>query len=213
MHRYAMHSSDHSPRILMACIGDASRFRLVQALLGGARCVTDLASEVGLSQSCTTRHLQALERRSVVCGARDGKRVLYRLCHEQPALGPLLAWALTPEGASAAKGLPAEPTTTRTTPSGSTRRAKPVSRRASLTGARTPARRSPGRVPPPPARLEPVVPGPSPGAGAGSADAERPESHRDAGNAPREAQPGTLVSEPIPDPPRRRRSEIEDYLL
>lgn len=82
----------------MACLGDASRFRLVQALCGGARCVTDLASEVGLSQSCTTRHLQALERRRVVCGARDGKRVMYRLCHEEPALGRLLAWALSPEG-------------------------------------------------------------------------------------------------------------------
>lgn len=93
--------SVHAPstRMLMACIGDASRFRLVQALLGGARCVTDLAGEVGLSQSCTTRHLQALERRRVVCGARDGKRVMYRLCHEEPSLGPLLAWALDPAAA------------------------------------------------------------------------------------------------------------------
>lgn len=89
----------------MACIGDASRFRLVQALLGGARCVTDLAGEVGLSQSCTTRHLQALERRRVVCGARDGKRVMYRLCHDEPALGPLLDWALSPDGVRA--GAPA----------------------------------------------------------------------------------------------------------
>ena len=59
--------------------------------------MTDLAMEVGLSQSCTTRHLQALERRHVVCGVRDGKRVMYRLCHEEPALGSLLAWALNPE--------------------------------------------------------------------------------------------------------------------
>lgn len=89
-----MNSPDHSPRTLMACIGDASRFRLVQALRGGARCVTDLAVEVGLSQSCTTRHLQALERGGVVCGVREGKRVMYDLRREEPALGPLLAWAM-----------------------------------------------------------------------------------------------------------------------
>jgi ArsR family transcriptional regulator len=96
-----MTTSDHSSRMLMACIGDASRFRLVQVLTDGARCVTDLAAEVGLSQSCTTRHLQALERRRVVCGTRDGKRVMYRLCHEEPALGPLLEWALSPDGVRA----------------------------------------------------------------------------------------------------------------
>jgi ArsR family transcriptional regulator len=101
MHSHAMNAPDHSPRTLMACIGDASRFRLVQALCGGARCVTDLAMEVGLSQSCTTRHLQALERRHVVCGVRDGKRVMYHLRHEEPALVPLLAWALSPDGGGA----------------------------------------------------------------------------------------------------------------
>lgn len=78
----------------MACLGEESRFRLVKALTGGPRCVTDLASEVGLSQSCTTRHLQALERRRIVRGARSGKRVMYGLREDEPALGPLLSWAL-----------------------------------------------------------------------------------------------------------------------
>lgn len=100
MHRGAMISQEHLQQNIMACLGDASRFRLVQALGEGSRCVTDLAVEVGLSQSCTTRHLQALERRRVVCRARAGKRVLYRLCQE-PSLAPLLAWALGPEDAGA----------------------------------------------------------------------------------------------------------------
>jgi len=78
----------------MACLGEASRFRLVQILMGGARCVTELASEVGLSQSCTTRHLQALESRHVVSGRREGKRVLYRIRDDDPTLLPLLRWAL-----------------------------------------------------------------------------------------------------------------------
>jgi DNA-binding transcriptional ArsR family regulator len=97
-------------RRLMACLGDASRFRLVQVLVGGPRCVTDLASAVGLSQSCTTRHLQALERRRVVVGTRDGKRVMYRLRTDEAPLRSLLAWALragerrTASGARTAKG-------------------------------------------------------------------------------------------------------------
>jgi DNA-binding transcriptional ArsR family regulator len=94
MHMHAMNSPDSRLRGWMACIGDASRFQLVRILQGGERCVTDLASEVGLSQSCTTRHLQALQRRRIVCGERDGKRVVYRLCQDEPALAPLLEWAL-----------------------------------------------------------------------------------------------------------------------
>jgi ArsR family transcriptional regulator len=96
MERGAKDRKEPSPQILMACLGDASRFRLVEVLIAGARCVTELAAEVGLSQSCTTRHLQALERRKVVVGTREGKRVMYRLRSDEPALDPLLAWALQP---------------------------------------------------------------------------------------------------------------------
>jgi hypothetical protein len=63
--------------------------------------VTDLAADIGLSQSCTTRHLQALERRRVVRGARDGKRVLYRIREDDPRLMPLLGWALAAQAESA----------------------------------------------------------------------------------------------------------------
>ena len=93
----------------MACLGEGSRFRLVRALIGGARCVTDLAGEVGLSQSCTTRHLQVLERRRVVTGTRDGKRVLYRIRDDEPALVPLLEWALDPGVEKAGPGSGAGP--------------------------------------------------------------------------------------------------------
>ncbi len=97
MHIDAMDERGPATQRLMACLGEASRFRLVRALLDGDRCVTDLATEVGLSQSCTTRHLQALERRRIVLGTRTGKRVMYRLRQEEPALRLLLAWALRTE--------------------------------------------------------------------------------------------------------------------
>ncbi len=94
MHLHAMDLSERRARRLLACLGDPSRFRLARCLLDGERCVTDLAVEVGLSQSCTTRHLQALQREGVVLGSRDGKRVMFRLCRELPDVGALLEWAL-----------------------------------------------------------------------------------------------------------------------
>ena len=80
----------------MACLGEVSRFDLVRALTTGSWCVTELATQVGLSQSCTTRHLQALEREGVVRAKRDGKRVIYGLCLEQPRVADLIGWALSP---------------------------------------------------------------------------------------------------------------------
>ena len=81
-------------RRLMSCLGDPSRFRLVRALLERERCVTELAEAVGLSQSCTTRHLQALQREGLVRGRRDGKRVMFRLCSDEPRVSVLLRWAM-----------------------------------------------------------------------------------------------------------------------
>lgn len=81
-------------RRLMSCLGDPSRYQLVSQLVRGERCVSDLARQVGLSQSCTTRHLQALQREQIVRRERAGKRVLFRLCLDEPQVGDLLAWAM-----------------------------------------------------------------------------------------------------------------------
>ncbi|MEO5987727.1 MAG: metalloregulator ArsR/SmtB family transcription factor [Candidatus Eisenbacteria bacterium] len=77
----------------MACLGPASRFRLALQLLAGERCVTELAAALGLSQSCTTRHLQALARQGLVRGKRAGKKVMFRLEPETAGLIDLIAAA------------------------------------------------------------------------------------------------------------------------
>jgi DNA-binding transcriptional ArsR family regulator len=79
---------------VLACLGDPSRFRMVAVLAGGDRCVTDIAREVQLSQSCTTRHLQVLLRHDIVSRVRQGKRVLFRLRDDVPDMASLLEWAL-----------------------------------------------------------------------------------------------------------------------
>jgi DNA-binding transcriptional ArsR family regulator len=91
---------------MLACLGDSSRFRLVAELAGRPRCVTDLARVVGLSQSCTTRHLQALEREGLIVGKRDGKRVVFRLCLEEPEVAALISWALQADPDRGAGAMP-----------------------------------------------------------------------------------------------------------
>ena len=93
MHGHAMKIGSSTQRRL-ACLGDASRYRLVMALASGARCVSDLAEAVGLSQSCTTRHLQALQAAGLVRRVRDGKRVMVRLERDEPEVGAMLDWVL-----------------------------------------------------------------------------------------------------------------------
>jgi hypothetical protein len=53
--------------------------------------VSQLARAVRLSQSCTTRHLQALEAAGLVKGWRDGKRVVFRLEPRDEAAAAVIA--------------------------------------------------------------------------------------------------------------------------
>lgn len=63
----------------LAVLAPPKRFQLLLLLLAGPdRSVSQLARVVRLSQSCTTRHLQALGRAGLVKGTRDGKRVVFR---------------------------------------------------------------------------------------------------------------------------------------
>ena len=200
MHPRAMDSSRPAAQALLACLGEESRFRLVQALMGGARCVTDLAAEVGLSQSCTTRHLQSLERRRLVSGRRDGKRVYYRIREDDPGLMPLLGWALSePKGAAAIR--------------------LRLSRARKGPAARGEARKPERRVHPGP-NSDPGQPGRS-----GSPSPAGPPPREPRAAAARDQQPARPASweSPAPEPPPRpgpavrlRRetgSDIEDYLL
>ena len=99
-----MHSNAMTPVIerqrFLACLSDPSRFSLVTTLAAGSHCVTELASLVGLSQSCTTRHLQALVREGIVSGKRQGKRVMFSLCASGEELHPVLRWACGSDAAA-----------------------------------------------------------------------------------------------------------------
>lgn len=108
----------------MACLADQSRFRIVLALAGAEQCVSALAREVGLSQSCTTRHLQALSRRGLVRGSRRGKQVIFSVCLDAREI----RWVVE-SGPEGSKG--SGPADSRGPVSGKSRRtSRPVTRRA-----------------------------------------------------------------------------------
>jgi len=76
----------------LAVLAAPRRFDLlVLMLLGERRSVSQLAEAVKLSQSCTTRHLQALARAGLVKGEREGKRVVFRIAPRDQAASAVLA--------------------------------------------------------------------------------------------------------------------------
>lgn len=179
----------------ISSLGHDSRFQLALLLLECPACVSDLAKRVGLSQSCTTRHLQALQRAGVVRGTRDGKRVVFRTVTDRDEIAALLA-LLTPEGASE-----------RTAPALGPRRSPSVG------GAPRSARRDPPNTITP--RPAPQVPAPAAlepdrrVATPSRAGLEPASAHDEAAlEMPPEA-PEDAPSQPL----YRRRPEIEDYLL
>ena len=84
-----MEAPGRVPEIL-ASLADPSRYRVLSLLADGEYCVSELATRLGLSQSCTTRHLQTLQRAGVLTRTRAGKRVLFRIREDDPELARVL---------------------------------------------------------------------------------------------------------------------------
>jgi DNA-binding transcriptional ArsR family regulator len=66
-------------------LGDPTRSRMVLALCGGERCVSELAHLVGLSLSATSHQLRILRDLDLVRVRRAGKQQFYAL--NEPAFG------------------------------------------------------------------------------------------------------------------------------
>lgn len=98
MHARAMNLSLPSLQRAFSCLAHESRLRIVLALLERPRFVTELASEIALSQSCTTRHLQVLSGAGLVRGVRHGKRVVFEVVRDAPLLAALRSVDDSPGG-------------------------------------------------------------------------------------------------------------------
>jgi len=63
-------------------VAEETRFRVVQLLAGGERCVCELQAELGAAQPRLSFHLKKLKDAGVVSDRRDGRWVHYRLMPE-----------------------------------------------------------------------------------------------------------------------------------
>jgi DNA-binding transcriptional ArsR family regulator len=189
MHGHAMDSRD-AERLheVLAVLAPPRRFGLLLLLLSGVdRSVCQLASAVGLSQSCTTRHLQALERAGLVRGTRDGKRVVFRTAPRGAAAAGVLA-SLAGQSAPAKVFVALTPAPRAP---GSKRRADPVA---------TARRRASSRSPAPVSATEVVE--------------SRPSGPITAAGTPTPHAPPESGNNSAPaSPPPRHWQELEDYLL
>ena len=211
----------------LATLAPPKRFQLLLLLLGGAdRSVSQLAAAVRLSQSCTTRHLQALERAGLVKGLRDGKRVVFRPLARDSAAANVLA--SLPGGVGEAIGPAQDPTApTQTisvgntrpasrvrTPPGAARAATGRSRRnrPSEVGAPAVSEGPSGSPPPAPttlpaldeSRFDPPRTLAAPGVPAPESAPARPGG--ESGN-------NSTEDAPAPAPRPRRWADLEDFLL
>lgn len=60
-------------------IGNASRYKIVEALFQEPKTVTELVAVAGVSQSAVSQHLKTLKLCNIVTDARKGQEVYYRL--------------------------------------------------------------------------------------------------------------------------------------
>ncbi|MBM4269715.1 MAG: helix-turn-helix transcriptional regulator [Deltaproteobacteria bacterium] len=70
---------------LFRSAGDANRLRLLEILLTGEHCVTELASELGDRMSTVSERLRLLRADGLVARRREGRHVYYALSDDHVA--------------------------------------------------------------------------------------------------------------------------------
>lgn len=64
---------------VLAALSNPARLRMVVSLADGEKCVCDMAAEVGLDMSTTSRHLVQLRQAGLLVDERRGNMVFYSL--------------------------------------------------------------------------------------------------------------------------------------
>jgi DNA-binding transcriptional ArsR family regulator len=60
-------------------LGDPTRLRILNTLMQGECCVSDLVESTNLEQPCVSRHLIMLRREGILSRRADGNRAYYRI--------------------------------------------------------------------------------------------------------------------------------------
>ena len=83
-HQHAPRSEDVLERaaVLGAALGDAARLRLLELMLDGPHCVSELADETGSSLSAVSQRLKVLAHARLVERSREGRHIYYSLADD-----------------------------------------------------------------------------------------------------------------------------------
>jgi DNA-binding transcriptional ArsR family regulator len=65
-----------------ALLSDPTRLRILHAVCGGERSVTDIVSMTGGTQTNISRHLNQMHERGALARRKDGSHVYYRVADE-----------------------------------------------------------------------------------------------------------------------------------
>lgn len=65
--------------VVLCAVADPIRFRIMEELADGARCVCDLQREIGCAPNLLSYHLRVLREANLVEASRRGRWVDYRL--------------------------------------------------------------------------------------------------------------------------------------
>ena len=60
-------------------LSDPTRLRIVQYLVGGEKCVSELSKKLRVDQPAVSHHLSSLKRSGLLSERRQGKNVYYRI--------------------------------------------------------------------------------------------------------------------------------------
>ncbi len=64
---------------MLKALGDSSRLKIINSLMEGELCVSDISDSTGLGQSLVSHHLSILKAVRLVKPRRDGKNIFYAI--------------------------------------------------------------------------------------------------------------------------------------
>jgi ArsR family transcriptional regulator len=64
-------------------LGDETRLKIIEFLMGGEKCVCEIFPHVERKQSTVSIHLGKLESAGLVASRREGKKIYYKISNEK----------------------------------------------------------------------------------------------------------------------------------
>lgn len=73
----------NDPVEIFKALGDRTRFKILELLVNGEKCVCEIVPETGRTQSTVSIQLNKLENLGILESRREGKSVYYRICNDK----------------------------------------------------------------------------------------------------------------------------------